>query len=139
MCQVGEGVGWWGWARWYSRGIRAGGGAPTSVPQDCRRDGVGFGVGAVVLAWGGVLPGVSGCDDFCQLLACYTALYDYPLCAAGACCTIVGIISVGMMPVTGSRLTLPMDTPVLSGLARRIVQEELLDVQTAGKASKQAS
>src|SRR5690606_3957813 len=36
-------------------------------------------------------------------------------------------------------LTLPMDTPVLSGLARRIVQEELLDVQTAGRASKQAS
>ena len=32
-----------------------------------------------------------------------------------------------------------MDTPVLSGLARRIVQEELLDAQTAGKASKQAS
>src|SRR5690606_17290136 len=55
------------------------------------------------------------------------------LCRQGSCCTIVGIISVGMMPLTGSRLTLPMDTPVLSGLARRIVQEELLDVQTAGR------
>ncbi len=32
-----------------------------------------------------------------------------------------------------------MDTPVLSGLARRIVQEELLDAQVAGKASRQAS
>jgi len=32
-----------------------------------------------------------------------------------------------------------MDTPVLSGLARRIVQEELLDAQAAGKASRQAS
>lgn len=32
-----------------------------------------------------------------------------------------------------------MDTPALSGLARRIVQEELLDVQVAGKASQQAS
>ena len=32
-----------------------------------------------------------------------------------------------------------MDTPVLSGLARRIVQEELLDAQAAGKASQQAS
>ena len=32
-----------------------------------------------------------------------------------------------------------METPVLSGLARRIVQEQLLDPQTAGKASKQAS
>lgn len=32
-----------------------------------------------------------------------------------------------------------MDTPALSGLARRIVQEELLDAQVAGKASKQAS
>ena len=32
-----------------------------------------------------------------------------------------------------------MDTPVLSGLARRIVQEELLDAQVAAKASKQAS
>jgi type IV pilus assembly protein PilB len=32
-----------------------------------------------------------------------------------------------------------METPVLSGLARRIVQEHLLDPQTAGKASKQAS
>lgn len=32
-----------------------------------------------------------------------------------------------------------MDTPALSGLARRIVQEELLDAQTAGKASKQAA
>ncbi|MCK9505336.1 MAG: type IV-A pilus assembly ATPase PilB [Porticoccaceae bacterium] len=32
-----------------------------------------------------------------------------------------------------------METPALSGLARRIVQEELLDVQVAGKASKQAS
>src|SRR5690606_39937035 len=30
-------------------------------------------------------------------------------------------------------------TPALSGLARRSVQEELLDVQTAGRASKQAS
>src|SRR5690606_32312835 len=30
-------------------------------------------------------------------------------------------------------------TPALSGLARRIVQEELLDAQTAGRASKQAS
>src|SRR5690554_5430956 len=44
------------------------------------------------------------------------------------------------MPVTRTEtFTLPMDTPVLSGLARRIVQEELLDVQTAGRASKQAS
>ncbi|SER48252.1 type IV-A pilus assembly ATPase PilB [Halopseudomonas bauzanensis] len=32
-----------------------------------------------------------------------------------------------------------MDTPALSGLARRIVQEELLDAQAAGKASQQAS
>jgi len=32
-----------------------------------------------------------------------------------------------------------MDKPVLSGLARRIVQEELLDAQLAGKASTQAS
>src|SRR5690606_24146602 len=32
-----------------------------------------------------------------------------------------------------------MDTPVLSGIARRIVQEELLDPQVAAKASRQAS
>ncbi|WP_193073967.1 type IV-A pilus assembly ATPase PilB [Pseudomonas sp. FME51] len=32
-----------------------------------------------------------------------------------------------------------MDTPALSGLARRIVQEELLDAQAAGKASQQAN
>ena len=32
-----------------------------------------------------------------------------------------------------------MDTPTLSGLARRIVQEELLDAQAAGKASQLAS
>src|SRR5690554_2578142 len=32
-----------------------------------------------------------------------------------------------------------MDTPVLSGLARRIVQEELLDAKVAAKASQQAS
>ena len=32
-----------------------------------------------------------------------------------------------------------MEAPVLSGLARRIVQEELLDAQVAGKASRQAS
>ncbi|MEH6498031.1 MAG: type IV-A pilus assembly ATPase PilB [Pseudoalteromonas distincta] len=32
-----------------------------------------------------------------------------------------------------------MDTPALSGLARRIVQDQLLDAQVAGKASKQAS
>tara|TARA_R110001606_G_scaffold222699_1_gene370667 strand:+ start:9599 stop:11302 length:1704 start_codon:yes stop_codon:yes gene_type:complete len=32
-----------------------------------------------------------------------------------------------------------MDTPALSGLARRIVQEELLDAQTASKASQQAT
>ncbi|HDZ56649.1 MAG TPA: type IV-A pilus assembly ATPase PilB [Pseudomonas xinjiangensis] len=32
-----------------------------------------------------------------------------------------------------------MDTPALSGLARRIVQDQLLDVQVASKASKQAS
>lgn len=32
-----------------------------------------------------------------------------------------------------------MDTPALSGLARRIVQEELLDAQVAAKATKQAS
>src|SRR5690554_2368870 len=31
-----------------------------------------------------------------------------------------------------------MDTPVLSGLARRIVQEELLDANTAAKANRQA-
>lgn len=32
-----------------------------------------------------------------------------------------------------------MEAPALSGLARRIVQEQLLDPQTAGKASKQAA
>ena len=32
-----------------------------------------------------------------------------------------------------------MDTPALSGLARRIVQEELLDAPTAAKATRQAS
>ena len=32
-----------------------------------------------------------------------------------------------------------MDTPALSGLARRIVQDKLLDAQAAGKASKQAT
>ena len=32
-----------------------------------------------------------------------------------------------------------MDTPALSGLARRIVQDQLLDAQVASKASKQAS
>lgn len=59
VCQVGEGLIWWAWARWYSRGIRAGGGAPTRVPQDCRRGGV--------RVWGGW-----GCADARaeQYLAC---------------------------------------------------------------------
>src|SRR5690554_4345213 len=43
------------------------------------------------------------------------------------------------MPVKPYRDRNDMDTPALSGLARRIVQEELLDMQTAGKASQQAS
>src|SRR5690606_4673733 len=90
------------------------------------------------------------CDVFCQVqgLPCRRAGARQPepaasmesvLCRQAGCCTIVGIISVGMMPLTGSSFPLPMDPPVLSGLARRIVQEDLLVVQTAGRASKQTS